>query len=136
VPLRAQGLRNGEINPSAGQAIWYTGHDRVPPGHNGVTVVAGHVAVRDHDDVFAKLHRVRVGDTIRTLNQEGTETAYVVARTFTVSKEALRSDPAVWGTHTGSQRLVLVTCHDALGLRTDGHRVGNLVVIATVDSGR
>lgn len=128
--LKPQGLRDGEINPDSQEVIWYTGNSRVPPGSEGVSVVAGHVAHGDSPDVFANLSEVKIGDVITTVNRSGARTVYTVSRAYTVTKGELRRDPAVWGNLKHGKRLVLVTCDDALGRRADGHRIANYVVVA------
>ena len=117
IPLASQGLRNGEINPDAGEAVWLTGNERVAPGQEGVTVVAGRVSTSGHPDVFAELHKVTVGDAITTRGPGGLQTRYTVTRAYIADKEELRNDLALWGQHTGGNRLALVTCDDA-----DTHR--------------
>ncbi|GAA4474194.1 hypothetical protein GCM10023170_096300 [Phytohabitans houttuyneae] len=129
--LIPQGLRGGEINPDPGQVVWFTGNGRVAPGEEGVSVVAGHVARGDGRDVFADLHKIRIGDLITTTDRNGNSTVYTTSRVYTTAKNELRSDPAVWGTTTRGKRLALVTCDDALGRQRDGHRVANFVVVAT-----
>ena len=129
-PLSGQGLRKGEINPRAGQLIWFTGNGRVKPGTDGISVIAGHVARGNKRDVFADLNKVGVGDEIVVTDDHGVETLYVVSQAYTKSKESIRRDPAVWGDVARGKQMALVTCGDELGLRSDGHRVANFVVIA------
>lgn len=129
--LSGQGLRNGEIDPDPGQVIWFTGNGRVEPGREGVTVLAAHVANGPEPDVFARLGELEVGDRIDAAGSEGTLGAYTVTRTYTATKEQLRADPTVWGELEQGHRIVLVTCDDVDGFAEDGHRVSNLVVVAT-----
>lgn len=130
-PLEPQGLRDGKINPEPGQVIWYTGNDRAEPGSPGITVIAGHVTAGNSPDAFADLAQLNPGDLVRVISPDSGQLQYTVTRSYTVSKEDLQHDPAVWGTVAKGNRLVLVTCDDINGFRPDGHRVANLVVIAT-----
>ena len=127
--LHPEGLRDGKINPPAGTVMWFTGYDRVAPGAVGTSVIAGHVVANGRSDVFASLSRVRVGDTVEIAAPDGPRTFRVV-RAGVVDKDALTTDQTVWGPNTSVRRLAIVTCDDAYGFRSDGHRVANYVVIA------
>jgi sortase (surface protein transpeptidase) len=129
-PLTPEGLHGGEINPDAGQVIWFTGNGRVAPGQEGVSVVAGHVADGSGPDVFADLSKIKIGDPVVTVGKNGDRTVYTASRAYTVSKVELQSDSTVWGGVDHGKRLILVTCDDALGFRADGHRAANYVVVA------
>ena len=131
--LHAEGLRDGKINPAAGTVMWYTGHDRVRPGEVGTAVIAGHVVNRGRPDAFARLADVAVGDTVQLAGATGPDT-YRVVRAELVDKNALTTDQQVWGANASVRRLAIVTCDDAYGFRSDGHRVANYVVIAEAAS--
>ena len=60
----------------------------------------------------------------------GAVQAFRVVRAGVVDKHALTTDQTVWGGNTSVRRLAIVTCDDAYGFRSDGHRVANYVVIA------
>lgn len=129
-PLISGGVNSsGTISPPAGQAMWVRGYGRVKPGKVGTAVVAGHVVASGTDDIFADLSSVRVGNTVIIRSGSVTRT-YVVKRAAVVKKAALTHDPDVWGQNTTNRRIVLVTCDDELGYRSDGHRVANYVVVA------
>jgi LPXTG-site transpeptidase (sortase) family protein len=128
--LRSGGVSaSGTINPPAGQARWVRGFGRVQPGKVGTAVVAGHVVSSGDPDVFARLSSVRVGNKVVVRSGSVTRT-YVVTRTAVVKKSALTHDADVWGQNTSKRRIVLITCDDELGYRSDGHRVANYVVVA------
>lgn len=128
--LHAEGLRDGKINPPAGTVMWFTGYDRVWPGDVGTSVIAGHVVARGREDAFADLARVRVGDRIEIVDSGGVTRAFTVVRAGVLDKDRLTTDQTVWGVNTSTRRLAIVTCDDAYGFRSDGHRVANYVVIA------
>lgn len=132
-PIGPQGLSaDGTINPASGQVIWFSGYDRVEPGRVGTSVVAGHVTYGDRPDVFASLTDVQQGDSVQIGYDDGTVLDLTVVSTQLVDKNDLQHSETVWGGNSGVRRVAIITCDDALGLRDDGHRVANYVVIAEV----
>lgn len=120
---------DGRIKPPAGIAMWVTGFGRVRPGQTGTAVVAGHVVYGGRPDVFASLNRLQPGDVV-TVDDGGRPAQYRVRRAEVVDKQALTTDADVWGVNGSARRLVLVTCDDELGFRSDGHMKANFVVVA------
>jgi LPXTG-site transpeptidase (sortase) family protein len=120
---------DGTINPLPGKVMWFTGYDRVRPGRTGTAVIAAHVAVGGRPDVFAALADVDVGDRVE-VTEAGRTIRYTVRSARAVDKRALTTDQAVWGANDSASRLAIITCDDAFGFRSDGHRVANLVLIA------
>lgn len=129
-----QGLRGGKVNPGPGEVIWFTGHDRVSPGATGTSVIAGHVVNRTGPDEFAALEQLETGDGVVVSYAGGERLRFEVTRTEVVDKDALTTDPAVWGDNADTRRIVLVTCDDELGFREDGHREANFVAVAELPS--
>ncbi|WP_404382593.1 class F sortase [Knoellia locipacati] len=130
VPVQPGGVSSsGRVVPPAGRAMWVRGHGRVAPGDMGTAVVAGHVASLGDDDVFADLSSIRVGHTV-VITSGSVSRSYVVKRASVVTKSALTRDADVWGPNDVGRRVVLITCDDDLGFRSDGHRVANFVVVA------
>ncbi len=128
--MRGGGLSaNGTIDPAPGTVMWFTGYDRVRPGKVGTAVVAAHVATGTRADVFADLADVDVGDTVEVF-EDGRSVTYRVTRASAIDKKKVTTDQSVWGANTSRTRLAIITCDDAYGLRGDGHRVANFVVIA------
>lgn len=127
--LKPEGLRGGQIDPAPGEVIWFTGSDRVTPGHRGTAVVAGHVANGSKPDVFAKLGSLHRGGRFDVTMSDGSVATFTVTRAEVVDKQALRRDQQVWGANASSARVVLVTCDDTLGFGADGHRKANYVVV-------
>ena len=62
--------------------------------------------------------------------EKGKTIAYRVTRASVIDKNEVTSDEAVWGPNGSRSRLAIVTCDDAFGFRSDGHRKANFVVIA------
>lgn len=134
VPVSAGGVSpSGTVLPPVGRAMWVQGHGRVAPGDLGTAVVAGHVASFGEDDVFADLSSIRVGHTL-VLTTGSQARSFVVRRASVVAKSDLTHDPDVWGANDSQRRVVLITCDDDLGFRSDGHRVANYVVVAEAAS--
>jgi hypothetical protein len=121
---------DGTISPPKGTVMWFTGYDRVMPGLVGTSVVAGHVAVDGSPDVFAPLPGVRPGTKVRVGYHDGDVLDLTVVRTEVLAKDELQTDPDVWGANSTTRRVVLITCDDAYGFRSDGHRVANFVAVA------
>lgn len=135
--LIPQGLSSdGTINPAKNEVIWFTGYDRVPPGQVGTSVIAGHVTYSDVPDAFINLSSVTSGDTVSIGYADGSTLTADVVSTALVPKEELSHDPMVWGANSEKRRIVLITCDDALGDRSDGHHIANFVVVAEVTDTR
>lgn len=133
-PIKPQGLRDGKVNPDAGDVIWFTGYDRVRPGATGTSVIAGHVVNDDGPDEFAALEQLEAGDGI-VLDYPGGDTLRLeVTSTDIVDKDELTTNQDVWGPNSDTRRVVLVTCDDELGFREDGHRTANFVAVAEIPS--
>lgn len=135
-PIQPEGLTaQGTINPDQGDAIWYTGTDRVVPGQAGTAVIAAHMVYYDEPDVFYDLGEVSEGDIVTIGYGNGTTRDFVVTQTQQLSKEGLQSSPLVWGDQDEVARIALITCDDSLGERADGHRRANFVAIAEAVDG-
>ncbi|MGN7246149.1 class F sortase [Janibacter anophelis] len=128
--IEPQGLRGGKVNPAAGQVIWFTGYDRVRPGALGTTVVAGHVISGGEADSFAALEQLSKGDGVVLDYPGGEALRFEVTSTHIVDKDELTTSEEVWGDNDDTRRIVLVTCDDELGFRSDGHRKANFVAVA------
>ena len=129
--MSGRGLsRDGTIDPPPATVMWFNGLDRVKPGSVGTAVIAAHVSTANKRDVFADLGDVDVGDSVHVVAADGTRARYIVTRASAIHKDDVTTDQTVWGTNTAGSRLAIITCDDAQGYRTDGHRVANFVVIA------
>ncbi|HJV15184.1 MAG TPA: class F sortase [Propionibacteriaceae bacterium] len=106
---------------------WWDGSARAGEAF-GATVIAGHVD-SDTDGIgfFARLLRVKMGDTI-TLRGESRRLKYRVTSVRRVAKKALATDNQALK-QTGQHRLVLITCTGNFH-RDRGGYDSNLVVIA------
>jgi LPXTG-site transpeptidase (sortase) family protein len=93
----------------------------------GSTVIAGHVDSATEGGFFARLLRIRVGDTI-TLQADSHRLKYRVTSVRRVARTALATDSEALK-QTGSHRLVLITCTGNYR-RDHGGYESNLLVIA------
>lgn len=132
--LASGGLNSkGVINPPPATAMWFSDESfgNVPPGQLGTGIIAGHVAKGGKADVFSQLGNVSVGDEVRLVYPDGTQLELEVIIAEVISKDDLQDDPRLWNPQTTERRVVIITCSDEKGFRSDGHRVANYVVIAT-----
>lgn len=132
--IAPQGLRDGKVDPAAGEVIWFTGYDRVRPGATGTTVIAGHVVNPRGPDEFAALEQLETGDGVVLDYPGGERLRFEITGTDIVDKEDLTTDADVWGHNSERRRVVLITCDDELGFREDGHRTANFVAVAELPS--
>lgn len=110
---------------SFGRAGWYA--EGPPPGSPGPAVIAGHVDSRSGPAVFFRLDRLRPGDEIRVLRQDGRTAAFVVTGTRQYPKAQFPGAQVY--APTADPELRLITCSGAFD-RTTGHYVDNTVVSA------
>jgi hypothetical protein len=95
-----------EVPSAPFPAGWYTGSPT--PGEVGPAVIAGHVSYNGAPGVFEDLSRLRPGDEIQVVREDGTTAPFVVTRTADYDKTAFPTE-AVYGdiAHAG---LRLITC--------------------------
>lgn len=115
------------IDPPKGTLEWYNGLARVSPGDVGTAIISGHVAWGSKPDIFQRLSELQTGQTF-TIGDN--PQAFTVTDAFLMHKEELPDNNEVWGENRDTRRIVLITCDDALGYGSDGHRTANYVVIA------
>lgn len=113
----------GRIDPEPGQAVWYTGHDRVRPGEVGTAVVVGHAEHDGQPDAFADLAEVSPGQRITITFGDGVTLELDVASTEVLSEEELQASDLVWGPQKDTHRTVLVTSDPVQVGETEGHVV-------------
>jgi LPXTG-site transpeptidase (sortase) family protein len=105
---------------------WWDGSARAGEPF-GATVIAGHVdSATDGIGFFARLLRVKVGDTI-ALRGDSHQLKYRVTSVRKVAKQALATDGQALK-QTGPHRLVLITCTGSFH-RDRGGYDSNLVVV-------
>ncbi|MBG6182046.1 class F sortase [Arthrobacter sp. CAN_A1] len=110
--LLSLGLReNGslEVPPDGpgAPASWY--NDSPTPGERGPAVLLGHVNATDSGPcVFADLRKLKAGDTIDVLREDGTTATFVVDRGEQYSQDAFPTQ-TVYGNTEGPE-LRLITC--------------------------
>lgn len=126
ITVRAAGVNeSNRIDPEPGEAVWYTGHDRVRPGELGTAVIVGHASHDGEPDVFAELASVTQGELIILTFADGVTLQLDVTSTQVLAEEELRESDLVWGPQQESHRTVLVTS-DAVQV---GDGEGHVVVV-------
>ncbi|MFJ9898902.1 class F sortase [Streptomyces sp. NPDC091280] len=116
-----------------------TAHDRAgwyryspTPGGTGPSVILGHVTVGAYGDgVFRHLARLRAGDRIDVVLENGTTALFAVTAVRTVAKAEFPSDE-VYG-NVDRPELRLITCG---GTRTGTGYPDNVIVFAALTAAR
>lgn len=116
---------NNRIDPEPGEAVWYTGHDRVRPGDLGTAVIVGHAEHDGAPDAFADLGDLKQGQRITITFADGVTLELDVASVEVLTEDDLRDSDIVWGEQHETHRTVLVTS----GLVEQGDREGHVVVV-------
>ena len=97
---------DGEMEiPPADEVGWY--RFGAAPGEAGSAVLAAHVAYDGVDGVFRNLDRLRAGDEVEVVFDDGARSRWVVTEVSTHRKDAL---PDELFDRSGPERLVLITC--------------------------
>lgn len=126
IALRPAGVNeNNRIDPEPGEAVWYTGHDRVRPGELGTAVIVGHTEHDGEPDAFATLGDVEEGQRITIVFADGVTLELDVASVEVLTEDELRDSDTVWGEQSVTHRTVLVSSD----LVEQGDREGHVVVV-------
>lgn len=108
------------------RAGWY--RHSPTPGRTGPSVILGHVTVGAYGDgVFRHLAKLREGDRIEAVLENGTTAAFTVTTVRTVAKAEFPSDE-VYG-NVDRPELRLITCG---GTRTGTGYLDNVIVFAAL----
>ena len=108
------------------RAGWY--RHSPTPGQTGPSVILGHVTVGAYGDgVFRHLAKLRKGDRIEAVLENGTTAAFTVTTVRTVAKAEFPSDE-VYG-NVDRPELRLITCG---GTRTGTGYLDNVIVFAAL----
>ena len=99
--------RSGQMAmPDPSMAGWY--RDGPAPGTQGPSVLVGHVDSYHGPAVFYRLSGVRVGETMRVVRADGSQSRFVVSKVTVVPKTDFPSQ-AVFGP-TARAAIRLITC--------------------------
>jgi LPXTG-site transpeptidase (sortase) family protein len=105
VSLDAGGFMGTPKRPS--NAAWYKPGTR--PGEVGSAAIAGHVDwYNGAKAIFANLRKVRVGDSVIVIDENGVERSFVVRKTLSLDAAADATD--VFSSTDGKAHLNLITC--------------------------
>ncbi|MFE9600760.1 class F sortase [Streptomyces hokutonensis] len=128
-------MRLGLASDGTVQVPPITAHDRAgwyryspTPGATGPSVILGHVTVGAYGDgVFRRLARLRAGNRIDVVLENGTTAVFAVTAVRTVAKADFPSDE-VYG-NVDRPELRLITCG---GTRTGSGYLDNVIVFAAL----
>ncbi|WP_327286936.1 class F sortase [Streptomyces sp. NBC_01198] len=112
-------------------AGWYDGSPT--PGQDGPAVLLGHVTVGAYGDgVFRHLDRMRPGDRVTVVREDGSEAAFRVDRVQTVAKSRFPTEE-VYG-NVDHPALRLITC-GGTKISDGGGYPDNVIVYASLVGG-
>lgn len=114
---------SNRIDPQPGEAVWYTGHDRVRPGELGTAVVVGHAEHDGEPDAFADLASITDGERVTITFADGVTLQLDVSSTQVLTEEELQESDLVWGAQQETHRTVLVTSDPVEVEGREGHVV-------------
>ncbi|WP_162801936.1 class F sortase [Ornithinimicrobium murale] len=124
IALRPADVNNSNrIDPEPGEAVWYTGHDRVRPGELGTAVIVGHAEHDGEPDAFADLGSAAEGERVRITFADGVTLELDVVSTQVLTEDELQQSDVVWGPQDQTHRTVLVTSDTVERGDAEGHIV-------------
>jgi LPXTG-site transpeptidase (sortase) family protein len=126
IPLGLDPTGALEVPADTDETGWWIGGPE--PGERGPAVIAGHLDSYTGPAVFYRLTRLRPGDVVTVLRNDGSHVDYSVVRTERHPKDAFPTQ-AVYGPTPGSE-LRLITCGGAFD-RSTRHYRDNVIVFAT-----
>lgn len=112
---------SNRIDPEPGEAVWYTGHDRVRPGELGTAVIVGHAEHDGSPDAFADLGSLSEGERVTITFADGVTLELDVVSTKVLSEEELQESALVWDDQLQTHRTVLVTSDTVEHDGQEGH---------------
>ncbi|MCK0111430.1 class F sortase [Ornithinimicrobium sp. F0845] len=117
----------GVIDPPAGEAVWYTGHDRVTPGELGTAVIVGSTADADGDPTpFAGVTSLTEGDRVVVVFGDGVTLELDVVSAALVERDDVESSDLLWGDQSETRRVALVTSDEV----SEGDDRGTFLAVA------
>lgn len=117
----------GLVEPPAGEAVWFTGLDRVTPGDLGTAIIVGDVAGEDGaPTAFAEVASLAEGDRVVVTFGDGVTLELDVVSASLVDRGDLESSEVLWGAQSDTRRVALVTSDEV----TDGDASGTFLAVA------
>lgn len=117
------------LAPPFGVAGWYAEEGWPKPGHQGSSILVGHINQGGEPDVFWNLPQVKVGDVVTVTYGSGSTVKFKITRSEAASKAAVPQDDSIWDHDAAQPQLRLITCDPTTPLE-GGHYEGNWVVWA------
>lgn len=117
------------LAPPFGTAGWYAEPGWPKPGHQGASILVGHINHGSNPDVFWNLPQVEIGDVVTVTYGSGTDVKFKITRSEAATKGGVPQDDSIWDHDNPDPVLRLITCDPETPLK-DGHYEGNWVVWA------
>lgn len=117
------------LAPPFGTAGWYAEPGWPKPGHQGASILAGHINHRGAPDVFWNLPSVKLGDIVTVTYGSGDQVKFKITRSEPAPKTDVPQDDSIWDWDNPNPVLRLITCDPDTPL-SGGHYEGNWVVWA------
>lgn len=117
------------LAPPFGTAGWYAEPGWPKPGHDGASILVGHINHGSKPDVFWNLPQVKVGDVVTVTYGSGKEVQFKINKSEAATKSGVPQDDSIWDYDNPDPVLRLITCDPGTPL-SGGHYEGNWVVWA------
>lgn len=117
------------LAPPFGTAGWYAEPGWPKPGHQGASILVGHINHGGNPDVFWNLPSVKLGDIVTVTYGSGSTVKFKITRSEPASKKGVPQDDSIWDWDNPKPVLRLITCDPGTPL-SGGHYEGNWVVWA------
>lgn len=117
------------LAPPFGTAGWYAEPGWPKPGHQGASILVGHINHGSNPDVFWNLPKVKVGDIVTVTYGSGNTVKFKITKSEAATKKGVPQDDSIWDHDNPEPVLRLITCDPETPLN-EGHYEGNWVVWA------
>lgn len=117
------------LAPPFGTAGWYAEPGWPKPGHQGASILVGHINHGSNPDVFWNLPSVKVGDVVTVTYGDGKQVKFTITKSQAATKSGVPKDDSIWDYDNPDPVLRLITCDPGTPL-SGGHYEGNWVVWA------
>lgn len=117
------------LAPPFGTAGWYAEPGWPKPGHQGASILVGHINHGSNPDVFWNLPKVKIGDIVTVTYGSGAQVQFKITKSEAASKKGVPQDDSIWDHDNPEPVLRLITCDPETPLN-EGHYEGNWVVWA------
>ena len=117
------------LAPPFGTAGWYAEPGWPKPGHQGASILVGHINHGSNPDVFWNLPEVEIGDIVTVTYGSGSTVKFKITKSEPATKQGVPQDASIWDHDNPEPVLRLITCDPGTPM-SGGHYEGNWVVWA------